>query len=551
MRRLTRFESVCLGLGVAMIAGCGGSSTPAPNDQLTITASDGKMVLTVPAGALPVGTDPSTVKVTPIPVTDFASSVSDGQIVSAYRLEPEGLKLSSPATLKVTFDPTVIKEMVGHHASAMGDEILPLKVVDRTDTALSMEAAISHFSTVGFENSAGQSQTVLTLAPPRDAFVGQPITVRYLLLPRLQGEKRDSIINDPNYVIDITWAITTTWDSIDNAASGSNVNPLWADAPDMTNLVDTTRDFDFTVTCTDAGQPYGLAFSGVVVVPTADFVYTFPAGSFRCVSGVCCSPNGTGCSAVCSSDADCMNETTTTQSPGLRLVEKGDPGSANCKMPVSDASGDFVDSVSTNTAAFTGSQVDLTAYGFSSATYTQAQVDDTFNNSVYHCGDSNATRTVVCSGGGSTPMPAGQVDTFFLKLAAPVPIADATKDYIYSVVLDSDGDPTNNWVPQASFDWDYFQGTDRWYQLVWDHTAGTWSLTATQVDATQGTSVITSTGRAVIEGDAITFFVSASELPAPTGYRVTAFGHDGMFTQSSRGGDVSGANPTEPLTALQ
>ncbi len=62
------------------------------------------------------------------------------------------------------------------------------------------------------------------------------------------------------------------------------------------------------------------------------------------------------------------------------------------------------------------------------------------------------------------------------------------------------------------------------------------------------TAVSASTVRATIEGDTISWWVSASEFPAAApGYRLTSFAHDGFFTVADRIADVTGANPTEPL----
>ncbi len=55
----------------------------------------------------------------------------------------------------------------------------------------------------------------------------------------------------------------------------------------------------------------------------------------------------------------------------------------------------------------------------------------------------------------------------------------------------------------------------------------------------------------VIEGDTIGFFISAEEFPsADPGYRLTAFGHDGFYSSSDRGGDVTGEDPTEPVLRI-
>jgi hypothetical protein len=148
-------------------------------------------------------------------------------------------------------------------------------------------------------------------------------------------------------------------------------------------------------------------------------------------------------------------------------------------------------------------------------------------------------------------MPPGKVYTFVMSLAGKVKLADTGHSFIYSLVVDSDGQSGNNWKFIPPYDWDLFQGADRWYQLIYDHKAGTWRLTVTQVNSAQKTSDVssTSTVRAVINGSSIVFHVAASEFPAASpGYRLTAFGHDGAFSASDRGADVSGSDPGQPLT---
>ena len=530
-----------------------------PNKQIVLKASGGKFTVTIPAGALPAGTDPGTLKVTPITVAD---TLSDGQIIAAYSLEPDGLRLSAPATLEVTLDPASVHELVGHHSGIGGDEILPLQVTGQTDTALTLTAPISHFSIAAFEDSP--VQRIETRIPPHNALLGQPFTVRYRVTPRLSFKKTYTkstpdgrhIVPPGTSSLTVNWNVKT-WDSAFNAvATSGSLGDGVLNAANASNLT-SYRDIDFTTKCTTQAGPFKLAFSGAVMIP-ADPTYALVPNAkppaVACLAHQCCVGGvalNNSCTGTCKTDADCTKNSTISFGTDLRFTEDGHPDSATCIDPSADLAGDFVDSESSITPAFKGKQVDILAYGYTQVTYTQAQVDDMFNvNPVYQCGQSDATRTVVCAGGGATPMPAGKIDEFFMQLGADVPLADAVKSYIYSLVLDSDGDPTNNWIPQAPYDWDYFQGADLWYQIVWDHLAKKWSLSAKQVSAAQAAVAAVSTARAIIEGDAITFYVSASELPAPTGYRVTAFGHDGNFTVSSRSGDVSGANPTDPLTPM-
>jgi hypothetical protein len=226
---------------------------------------------------------------------------------------------------------------------------------------------------------------------------------------------------------------------------------------------------------------------------------------------------------------------------------------SNAARMLGDILGDAVDSISSHTPTpdFSFQYVDLKEYGGLKVNFSVAEVDADFNNSVFECGDVSGARRVVCPAG-VQPMPAGDVVVVAMVLAGDVPQSDAEHSYIYSAVFDSDGQAANNWRPQAPFDWDYFGGTDRWYQLAWDHLGGQWALTVTQVGASGATGDAgPSTARAVIEGDTIVFFISATEFPAALpGFRVSAFGHDGRFGEATRAGDVSGANPTEALTPV-
>jgi hypothetical protein len=55
----------------------------------------------------------------------------------------------------------------------------------------------------------------------------------------------------------------------------------------------------------------------------------------------------------------------------------------------------------------------------------------------------------------------------------------------------------------------------------------------------------------VIDGNVIVFFIPVGEFGVPRpGYRLTAFGHDGTYAPEASGGDVIGADPTEPLLEL-
>jgi hypothetical protein len=227
-----------------------------------------------------------------------------------------------------------------------------------------------------------------------------------------------------------------------------------------------------------------------------------------------------------------------------RPIGPGSPG----VVGVSDPTGDGVDSISGRFPAYVNPAVDIDEIIAATFFLSESEARDYFNNSVFECGASDPV--VVCA---PEPLdvPEGEILMVAVQMAGEIPPASSEKDFIYSLVFDSDGDPGNDWVFNPPFDWDYFQGTDRWYQAVYSVSTSEWTISAIQVLAGNEISGTPTSVRAVISGDWIVWFVPESELPEfPGRLRASAFGHDGRFTESSRGGDVTGADPTDPLIDL-
>ena len=209
---------------------------------------------------------------------------------------------------------------------------------------------------------------------------------------------------------------------------------------------------------------------------------------------------------------------------------------------------DIRDSISFNEPTIQFGYIDIESYGSFKMGYTIEGVDLTYNKSAFECGDREGSRIVVCSGDGVLDVAPGEVLTGFMMMREPIPLSGDVS-LIYSMVVDSDRDAANDWVFVPPFDWDQFQGTDRWYQLIYDHRTDTWSLIVTQLlpDGSQSRVGEASSARVVVEGDVVVFFVSMDEFPhRRPGVRLTSFGHDGFFSESFRGMDVSGEDPTQP-----
>ncbi len=171
-----------------------------------------------------------------------------------------------------------------------------------------------------------------------------------------------------------------------------------------------------------------------------------------------------------------------------------------------------------------------------------------YGNTEFPCDSEIEGGFVVCTDD-PLPIEAGDIYTFVMKVGAEIPAANPDRFYTYSVVVDADGDPGNNFQFNPPYNWDYFQNTDRWYTLNWDPDFGMWTLDVS--DFAQNLYVAPSAARAVVMGDIITFFIPAAEFSTDQlAYRMTAFGHDGSFSPEASCGDVSGADPTEPLTPV-
>ncbi len=119
----------------------------------------------------------------------------------------------------------------------------------------------------------------------------------------------------------------------------------------------------------------------------------------------------------------------------------------------------------------------------------------------------------------------------WMQLGGVIPIKDPEPKnrHTYAIVLDSDGSSTNNWKARAGYPNDFWQGTDRWYEVRYNQkdTPGVWSFRVWQVDATgKKFTQVASAARAIIVEDAIVLVVPKSEIPGPSAtWRTTTFVH--------------------------
>lgn len=233
----------------------------------------------------------------------------------------------------------------------------------------------------------------------------------------------------------------------------------------------------------------------------------------------------------------------------VELTSNTSGGYLSVLNEIIDGALDHLDSESSRTPGYTGSEIDIVRMSGVTTSLDRSVVEAAFNNTTFNCTDTDPL--VVCATS-VLPMPEGEVMIVAVEHAAPIPTASAERSYVYSIVFDSDGDPANDWVFNPPFDWDLFQGADRWYQAVYTHTSNTWVVTVIQLTEDGPIAPGPSAARAVIIDGWVIWFVPSSELPLfPAPLRVASFGHDGAFTPATRGADVIGNNPTEPLLVFE
>jgi hypothetical protein len=181
--------------------------------------------------------------------------------------------------------------------------------------------------------------------------------------------------------------------------------------------------------------------------------------------------------------------------------------------------------------------------------FPQVWLDIKMNFTEFPCNEEVNGVLTVCSPTADN-LEAGEFLVFGMELEGEIPLDDPDLFYVYSVVLDTDGDPGNNYQFMPPYNWDYYQNTDTWYELTWDPYRSVWELALR--DVRQGQALARHTdARVMISENLIYFVIPAAELEtARPGYRMTSFAHDGTYAPEASGGDVTGIDPTEPLQQI-
>jgi hypothetical protein len=493
------------------IAGCGDEVKA--SEAFVVESLDGVARISVPAGALPRGTAASEVTLTRLEAASLDPLVPRFTAAAAYELGPDGLVLSEPATLSVRVTAAEYEPYLVVHVSRSDSGAAVLETPEPTWVRLSaaqsttytheVRIPVAHFSRVEVLVGETDMYSAAVAIDATDTVVGGTTAV---------GLTESTLSGSLDFGMGCVEGATASTAFVRSWTSASMLEPSRIDFLDPPS-----PDISATFRPTQAGS------LSVDAELSLQFV----------------------------TQRTCAGEQLPT--PWWVPIFRASTPIHNVVAAMVDAILDYIDSISTNPTTFESVRNDLQAFGATRYVESLAGANARFNNSVLECGTTRDDGTITVCPTGVLDVPEGDVYVVTSTLTGPLPSAgnDDGHHFIYSVVFDSDGDPTNDWQFNPPFDWDYFLGTDRWYQLMWNPDTTAWSLTVTQVDATQATAASASAVRAALNGDTVTWFIPAVELPAvQPGYRVTAFGHDGAYSESDRGGDVSGADPTEPLTLL-
>ncbi len=479
----------------------------ATHESFTVESADGLAVLTVAPNSLPLGVEPSDIRIEPGAAHNLEPT--DGvEVLIELQLLPDGVVFREPAVLELTHsnvDQATTIILVSEGAVDGVDWEL-------TEDLTSIVAQVPHFSD-GFilREPSWMLETTLPLG---DMVVGGPSVYE----GRLQRAPEVSLGTLTDFGPGLV--------QIRRSVLESFYRPLWLlranhELHKMANIgedVVAATPLEALVCCTDPGTVEGVPVAfvrDVVEIQTLDPETEEVLGRSQEFSGVHI--------ASLVAQAEC------------RAADPETPGNCN-------------DSESARVCSYFAAHVDIVGQAVNRLELDAAAVETMFGNTAFECGEvlSNSSRTV-CTAAPSD-VPVGGMWSLTTKVDAPIPTEDRTRSYIYAAVFESDDNPDNDWRFVDPFDHDYFQGTDRWYQLIWDHTTETWSLTVTQVSESQTTMSVPSAARVFITGDTITWYIPETELPSSNPeYRLSAFGHDGAFNPDDRGGDVTGVDPTAPL----
>ena len=546
-------------------AGDGSTSSAPTTTPAPAISDDGRLVFGSVGGAPEITAE--ALNLTALPFGDI-------DVIGGYEVGPSGTEFAQPIPAVFDADIAVIEgEPVPLVAAFLEDddgqwEILPT-TLSAIDGALVVETAIPHFSRLVF---LGSEQAVFLDPDDIFTFVGDEWDAYWDIVDRrfshlTHDPGRLGLIYDDDLDRQVFGSVRDLVDqaTIDVVPLAGGVVDVVGDIPPEIGTYDffavapaqliprTSTDYVeafFGVdrfTCTAPGSGfYGFDMALAVERPDLLFAGRTTSGQLvfvRPSQGVVIKYQVEG-EARCISDwATFLSFLRIHHGFSMVLMEH----LTMIQMP--DPEADPIYSISTEMPGYFNNRVDLRSYSASRTMGTQLTFDHLYNNSAFGCNTTvfddalQVPISTLCATE-SVPIPEGEVVVVTATYGDDLPDNSDDHHYTYAAVFESNDDSSDDWQFQGGFDWDFFIGTDRWYQIHWDPDSQAWALAVSDGTTAAGPSG----ARVVIIGDTVLWIIPKSELPAATPeVRVTSFVHDGTYRAEVSGGDVNGANPTEPL----
>ena len=494
-----------------------------------LTSQDGALKIEIPPGALNEDTE---ISIRPVPKEDLPDEL--GELEGAdggYLLEPDGMTFDVPVTVSWEIDSTDLVSEGGYHAQALvsWSEQNGLEPLDELTTEVSLggdtamlQGTIDHFSYITRQDGALD----VTLVEVNDE--------------QIVGTSFNAIVE---FGIGVSMHGVILADIGGHFIASGQVSLAGSGSFEAGNLGYYKRFDDVTgmYRCDSEPGPgtYGVTVHAMVTWEAG------PSSADRVLQ------------VTITDEVNCVPVPEPTEFPsgiGISnmLIEMGYSADVVNRIENArreDDREDWLYSIGELPPGLRWDYLDLLLFEGLITDAEFDQVMEWFNDSLFPCGEIVSGRLTVCNAT-VRDFPAGDMLIFAGSFNGTIPLDDPDHYLVFAVVLDGDGDPANNFQFIPPYDWDYYQGTDQWYELGWNPLMGEWFLTLRLVRGSMPVELHTD-ARAVIAGDTIVFFIPAAEvvveMPA---YRITSFGHDGTYAPNASGGDVSGANPTEPLTPM-
>lgn len=278
-------------LGVALLsAACGGDgdtdASPASDDR-SVESSDGALVLSIPAGALPDGVAASEISVTTLALTEAPARGAPADRaagpIASFRLEPSGLRFSTPVELAVTVPLAALSgplfaELVSDDGTT---EVLEVEISEPVgdDQLVVLTTSIEHFSTftVGDLNLRLVDLLAVKLEAPASVPVGSSFDVALTVIRpgesavAMGNSSGDPFRNPPRpafgdvpYIVifeDTSWSVSGAFFPL----AGSPVSPpsVPAEGRPRTEISGLSFETSGTFRCDAIGE-WKISYTGTV-----------------------------------------------------------------------------------------------------------------------------------------------------------------------------------------------------------------------------------------------------------------------------------------------